>query len=131
MVADGSEYDLHNNYDFVRYEYRPSDKEAWLSWRRGVGSWVSKDLPTGITLCFTGVSNFTIRKRDDDMSFSEDKCIASITFAPTEFTENFDAVLQGYRGTDEHLSAIFHSGAAFKIWAESATHKIERPNRPS
>lgn len=125
LVAEDREYDLHNNFDFVGYEYSPTAKEARLSWRRGEGDWVPKDTPARLTLRFKGVTNLSVRRRDDEMPFTEDDCMASITFAPPEFADDFDSVFGGFRRADEHLAIVFQSGAALKIWAESVVHEIE------
>lgn len=126
LIADGVIYDLHNNFDFIGYEYQSAQKEVWLRWRRGDGKWVPKDTPASLTLRFTGVSNFATRRRDDEMPFSEDTCLANMTFSPPEFADDFDAVFGGFRRPDEHLTLIFQSRAALKIWAENAIHEISQ-----
>jgi hypothetical protein len=125
VVADGAYFDLHNCFDFVGFEYRATEKKARLEWKRDTGDWVAKGLPKKLILSFDGVTNFAAKKRDDEMPFTEDSCLASITFLPPELSGHFDAVYPGKRFKDEHLSIEFQSGSGFKIWAESATHEIE------
>ena len=125
LVVGSVEYDLHNNFDFVGFEYRPTDKIAWLRWRRAKGEWVPQGTPACLNVCFTGVRNLAVRQRDDEMPFSEDSCLASITFLPAELDRDFEAICPEFRRSDEHLSLVFQSGAAMKIWAESATYEIQ------
>ena len=125
IVAGGAYFDLHNNFRFVGFEYRPTERIARLSWTRGDGDWVSRDLPKRLTLCFVGVSNFTVKRRDDALPFTEDSCIASISFLPPDLADIYSAVCPDYRSDDEHISIEFQSGAGAKIWAESVTHEID------
>jgi len=125
LVVGNAYYDLHNCFDFVGFEYRPTEKKVRLEWQRGAGDWVAKDLPTKLVLIFEGVANFAARRRDDEMPFTEDSCLASITFLPPELSDNFAALCPDHRSDDEHLSIEFQSGASIKIWAESVAHEIQ------
>lgn len=57
------------------------------------------------------------------MPFTEDDCLSSISFLPRELSEEFGAVMQGFRSEDEHMSLSFQSGSHVKIWAESVRHE--------
>ena len=131
IVAGGSYFDLHNNFDFVGFEYCPTERCARLQWARGEGDWVSRDLPKSLTLRFHGVSNFAVRRRDHDLPFTEDSCVASIGFLPPEFSEDYAAICPDYRSDDEHLSIQFQSGLGVKLWAETATHEIDPAGPPA
>ena len=97
LVAGDKYLDLHNCFDFTSYEYRPSEQILRLRWRRGVAEWVSKELPTGVILTFSQVTSVAVRRRDDEMPFTEDCCLASITFLPSTLNDIFDAVCIGER----------------------------------
>ena len=124
LVAGDKYLDLHNCFDFVSYEYRPSEQIVRLQWNRGTGEWVSKELPTGVILTFFHVTNVAVHQRDDEMPFTEDSCLASISFLPSTMNDIFDAICIGERFPDEHLSMTFQSGAGIKIWAGKAEHEI-------
>src|SRR5687767_9311737 len=121
--------DLHNDFDFIGFEYQPTDQKARLSWRRGDGDWIAKRRPTEFFLLFAGVRSFTVRKRDTEMPFSEDSCLQHVTFAPADFADDYDAIFPTYRALEEHLSLAFMSGFGVKIWAESVAHESKRPNK--
>jgi len=125
-IVVGSQYfDLHNCFDFVGYEYQVTEKKARLEWQRGAGDWVSKNLPSKLVLLFEGVTNLAAERRNDEMPFTEDCCLASITFLPPELADNFSAICPNHRSDDEHLSIKFQSGSGVKVWAESVTHQIK------
>lgn len=125
IVAEDTYYDLHNCFDFVGFEYRPTEKKARMEWRRGTGAWVSGDLPIKLVLSFTDVTNFASHRRDDEMPFTEDSCVASVTFLPSELANNFEAICPGHRSDDEHLSLRFQSGSGIKVWAESVKIEVD------
>jgi len=123
LVAGTSYFDLHNNFAFSGYEYRPTERKARFDWVRRDGSWVPEGLPARLALIFDGVSNFAAKKRADDMPFTEDDCVASISFLPKELAEEFDAICPGHRSEDEHMAISFQSGSSVKIWANSVRHE--------
>lgn len=124
IIADGKHLDLHNCFDFVGYEHRPTERFMRLRWNRGTDEWVSPALPKGLILTFLQVKNVAVRPRDDAMPFTEDNCVASISFLPAALNDEFGAVCFGERFPDEHLSLRFQSGAGIKIWAESVSHEF-------
>lgn len=123
LVAGPSYFDLHNDFDFVGYEYRPTERKARFDWVRSDGDWVPEGLPARLALIFDRVSNFAAKRRNDEMPFTEDDCLSSISFLPREFSDEFGAVMQGFRSEDEHISLSFQSGSHVKIWAESVHHE--------
>lgn len=124
LLADAKYLDLHNCFDFVGYEYCPTERFMQLRWNRGTGEWISADLPQGLTLTFVQVSNVAVHQRDDEKPFTEDNCVSHITFLPPALNEEFGAVCPGERFPDEHMSLTFQSGAGIKIWAESVHHEF-------
>ena len=124
LTAGSDYFELHNDFDFVGFEYRSTARTVSMEWRRGVGHWVSVALPQTVFLLFESVSNLAVQKRNDQMPFSEDSCVANITFLPPDFESDFSAALSNYRSENEHFSIHFQSGAGIKIWAESVSHKI-------
>ncbi len=124
LAANGAYFDLHNDFRFVGYEYRPAERTARFDWRRMDAEWVADGLPARLSLIFEGVSNFAVKCRNEGMPFSEDDCIATVSFLPRDFAGEFDAVLQGFRSDDEHMGLSFQSGAGVKVWAEAVRHEV-------
>ena len=76
-VADGDELDLHNNYDFQGVDYSIRDRSVTLRWHRGEGDWVPKQSPAEVELKYDGVERFEFHRRDPEMPFTEDDCLAN------------------------------------------------------
>lgn len=112
--------DLHNIYDFRSIQYLQEERRIDLAWSRGTGDRVNRSLPGQLVLTFSAVTKFALNPRDPDMPYSEDSCLAFLTFSPPDFSLDFQAQFPGYRGNCEHLTFGFQSGLAFKIWAEEA-----------
>lgn len=118
QLEEGSRwFDLHNNFDFVRFEHRCDERQVLLHWEKNDGDWVPADAPAKLRLRFIGVSNVAVRRRDADMPFSEDRCVAHVAFAPAKAYDFYDADFGDARCPDEHFSLRFMSGAGIKIWA--------------
>jgi hypothetical protein len=124
LVADGLHLDLHNCYDFESYHHSPSARTTRFAWQRATGDGVPEGLPSRITLTFEGVTNLAVRRRDDEMPFTEDGCLSGFNFLPSRLMDEFDAFLPGDRSDDEHASLSFQSGAAIKVWAERIRHEF-------
>lgn len=55
LVWDGRTIDLHNNFDFDRFDYSATDGTISLSWRRCEGDWVADDDPASVQVIFASV----------------------------------------------------------------------------
>jgi hypothetical protein len=130
-IASGDScFDLHNCFDFVGFQYLPSHREASFEWERTQAPRVPDGLPARLFLVFDGVSNFAVRRRDDEMPFTEDDCVESISFLPPELDADFDSICPEYRSDSEHMRIGFQSGACVKIWADSVRQTTVEPNPP-
>lgn len=123
LVSGTAYFDLHNDFAFVGYEYRPMEGRAHFDWVRRNGDWVPAGLPARLSLIFEGVSNFAATRRDDEMPFTEDDCVANISFLPKELGGKYDAICPGHRSEEEHFGICFQSGSGVKIWAERVRHE--------
>ena len=64
FMQDGYEFDLHNNFDFVRMDYSLEARRLLLFWECSNGNWVSSNTPKTLTIEFTQVSEFRFMPRD-------------------------------------------------------------------
>lgn len=124
LIVGGSRYDLHNCFYFVSFEYMPLSRKVRLDWKRSERVVIANDVPGRLSLLANGVTGVALRRRNPEMPFTEDRCIASISFLPRDLDDQFDAICPGFRSADEHLSIAFQSGAAIKIWAERVAHEV-------
>lgn len=112
--------DLHNNYDFKQIEYSIDSRKIRLLWIKNPGDWVKGNIPDRITLEFDGVSRLRIRERDPGIPYTEDECLSTIGFLPSDMWEYVDGYSTGKPATTDDLLMDFMSGMAMKISAESA-----------
>ena len=111
--------DLHNNFDFISIEYRFSEKSIILKWTKSTGEWVPKDIPTSVTLTFSGVYLFKSKERDSEIPFSEDACLESIGFIGNDLIEDINGFFSMEPVENQnHLNISFASGFAIKIGAD-------------
>lgn len=118
-------YDIHNNFDFISFNYSLAKREIVLNWVKGTGNWVPNNSPKSIHLIIRGISLFKAKERDTDMPFTEDDCLSSIGFLWNDMIEE----MGGYHSHEPkenctHLSIEFMSGLALKIGADSALLKV-------
>jgi hypothetical protein len=113
-------FGLHNCFDWQSVAYVSDERRIRLLWKRSTGDWVKPDLPLSLALEFPGVSNFAACPRKPGLPFTEDSCLAHVTFTPSELASNFKGLFLGYRDDPEHLTFLFMSGFGLKIWSEEA-----------
>ena len=52
----GRHIDLHNNFDFVGFDYNVADREIKLQWKKTNGDWVDKNEFSSLVLTHKGVT---------------------------------------------------------------------------
>jgi hypothetical protein len=112
--------DLHNCFDWRSLDYLSENRRIQLTWQRGSGEWIQSSLPDIIVLEFRGVARFAVCPRDPELPYTEDSCLAFVTFTPPEFSSDFKSEFGEYRNEAEHLTLGFRSDFGLKIWAEEA-----------
>lgn len=84
IVANNTELDLHNDYDFASVEYNVVSKAVKLVWLRAEGNRVSRDLPNRVTLTCSGVTHFESIPGDSSLSQSDRICLSSVGYCTDE-----------------------------------------------
>ena len=84
LVYDGSEYDLHNDYDFLSYIYEAKSQCISLKWKRGTGEWVRNGQPNTIELEIIKTSSFSVSPRRNDAPLVDDVCLEEIAYENDE-----------------------------------------------
>lgn len=119
LVVEGKTFDLHNNYDFIRFSYSSTKSEVVLLWRRSKGDWVEPDAPTFIKIVFSGTTFLkTVYEAGDDVSPT-----STLEFAGYLRTDDVPT-MNGYLerteiAGDYHLIFGFDGGMAIKLRAAS------------
>jgi len=126
LVQSQYELDLHNNYNFLGFNYSVEYRKLILNWRRSEGEWVATETPESLNVEFRDVSEFRFMPRDSDTPFSEDDCINSIGYWVDEEWANGVIMVDSNQIPDPlWLMAIdFMSGAVIVVQASSAYAQI-------
>jgi hypothetical protein len=88
LSYDGRHIDLHNNFDFVGYDYKIADRTLTLTWTKSIGEWVSQDEFLKLSLFHSNV--FFLRIGYDNKEYEypdDDKCLGSVSFFPSSDRE--------------------------------------------
>ncbi|NLT69279.1 MAG: hypothetical protein GXX91_01130 [Verrucomicrobiaceae bacterium] len=126
LVADGHELDLHNNYDFQGVDYSVRDRSVILRWQRGGGDWVPKEIPSEVELRYDGVERFEFHRRDPEMPFTEDDCLASSGYWTDEDRGGGILVMPAAPEPGWLRAFQFQSGAVILIQAQEGHAAIKR-----
>jgi hypothetical protein len=43
LTYEGRHIDLHNNFDFIGFDYNVAEREVRLNWKKSSGEWVDKN----------------------------------------------------------------------------------------
>src|SRR5215203_5122351 len=73
-------FDLHNNFDFVNFEYKVEERVLLLRFKKSSGDWVRKDESDFLVLEHKNVNYLNIIPRDSEVPFSEDKCLCFVAY---------------------------------------------------
>jgi hypothetical protein len=125
LKYDSSEYDLHNDFDFIEINYIIETQSVTLKWKRGTGNWVNQNQPEFIVLNISNVYQLEFKPRDSEMPFTEDNCLESFGFLSDD--DWCDGQFWVDKTPDENWlwSFAFQSGAEIIIGAKSAIVLIE------
>ena len=113
--------DLHNDYDFIGMSYAVEQRRVSLTWRRGSGQWVKRDLPLAVELVFESVSGFRVMPRDPEMPFTEDNCLSSAGWWTDEEWCDGVMVCDSDGGNGWMRAFDFQSGAIIAIAADEGS----------
>ena len=115
----GYNLDLHNCFTFESLHYNLPHQQVTLHWVHSPERWAKNTPLAGLELIFKKVSFFRVKERDADYPFTEDDCLMSLSFHPTEMRDNFDSISEAFAPTDD-LTFFFQSEWGIKVNAESA-----------
>ena len=127
LVQGEDELDLHNNFDFVGFDYSIAERKLELNWIRSDGDWVSCDMPQSIRITFRHVSEFRFTPREQGIPFAEDNCINSIGYwVDEDWAEGVIIAEPNQKVEPQWLAAVdFMSGAVLAVQAESADATVK------
>lgn len=122
VEREGEYFDLHNNFDFRCYSYKPAERVLVMIWDRGRGNWVKATDPSELSLVFSGVSLFRVRERDPDLPVTEDGCLEFLGFVWDDMLDQMSAFTSHHpKEGCTHFIARFMSASSIKVGADSVS----------
>ena len=116
---NGRHIDLHNNFDFVGFDYNIANKQLKLSWTKSKGNWVYKDELNNLVLVHNSVTFLTITDQDENSSFEDDSCLGEITVFPSTAREVNDSIVPQQKPNDgDDIIYFFENGQVIRIHCE-------------
>ena len=119
--------DLHNNFEFLGFDYSVEHRTLLLRWRRSRRKSVASGTPASLTIQFLTVSEFRFHPRDSAQPFTEDDCVSLVGYWTNEdWADGVIVAEPSQTPNPKWLSAIdFMSGAVLAVQAASAHARIE------
>jgi hypothetical protein len=122
---EGRHIDLHNNFDFVSFEYNIAEKEINLNWRKSIGNWIDKNEISNLTLKHKSVSFLKVIAQDEDSTYENDSCLGEITFFPSTAREiNDSQIPQSKPKEGDDLLYFFENGQVIRIHSKEVKLEI-------
>jgi hypothetical protein len=116
---DSRHIDLHNNFNFINFEYNIETMTLVLRWVKSLGNWVQEDEPQQLVLLHKNVSYLTVLSRDPEMSLSEDFSLSDITFFPSSSRDINDSIIdKNLPEEDDDILYMFQSGQVIRVRCE-------------
>ena len=125
LVANNTELDLHNDYNFSSVEYNVTSQAVKLVWLRADGDWVSRDLPNRATLTCCGVTHFESIPGDSSFLQSDRVCLSSFGYCTDEDWGRDQFWVEVIPEPSWAWSFQFQSKQEFRIRGEVASVELE------
>ena len=125
LTYEGRHIDLHNNFDFIGFDYNVAEREVRLSWKKSSGEWVDKNDFLSLVLTHRAVTFFKVIEQDDKSICEDDKCLGEITFFPSTIREINDSILpQSKPKNEDDIIYFFESGQCIRIHCEEVEMRV-------
>lgn len=85
-------FDLHNNFDFIKYEYHSESREFTLYFQKNTGIWAKDEKFELLKLNHKKVTNYKLATVKNDMSGEDSAILSTITFIPNK-ENNLDVLM--------------------------------------
>jgi len=94
LAFEGRHIDLHNNFDFIGYNYDITNRQITLKWTKSKGDWVKDNEFANLQLIHSNVTYLTISYDNKENEYpDDDKCLSDVSFFPSEDRQTNNAVL--------------------------------------
>jgi len=125
LTYEGRHIDLHNNFDFIGFEYNVADKEIKLHWKKSNGDWVDKNEFSSLVLTHSSVTFLKVIDQDENSTYADDSCLGEITFFPSTAREINDSILpQSKPKNGDDIIYFFESGQCLRIHCKEVKMRV-------
>jgi hypothetical protein len=112
----GRHIDLHNNFDFIGFDYNVADREIKLHWKKSSGDWVDKNEFSSLVLTHKDVIFLRVIDQDENSTYEDDSCLGEITFFPSTAREINDSIIPQKKPNDgDDILYFFENGQLIRI----------------
>ena len=116
IEISGRHIDLHNNFDFVGFDYNVSDREIKLNWKKSSGDWVDKNEFSSLVLTHKDVTFLKVIEQDEKSTYEDNSCLGEITFFPSTEREINDSIVPQPKPNDgDDILYFFENGQQIRI----------------
>jgi hypothetical protein len=86
--------DLHNNFDFIGYDYDTTNRQITLKWTKSKGDWVKENEFENLQIIHSNVTYLIISYDNKKYEYpDDDKCLSDVSFFPSEERQTNNAVM--------------------------------------
>lgn len=118
LSFEGRHIDLHNNFDFVGFDYNVKDREIRLNWKKSIGNWIAENELSSLVLIHKSVTFLKIIEQDEKSNYDDDSCLQEITFFPSTAREINDSIIPQSKPNDDDILYFFGNGQCIRIHCE-------------
>lgn len=113
---EGQHIDLHNNFDFVNFDYNIVDREITLTWKKSRIEEGNKNEPEDLVLLHKEVDYLAIADQNQKDSFNDNTCLGEVTFSPlADRWINKDIYPQSKPNNGDDILYLFEDGKVIRI----------------
>ena len=124
---EGRHFDLHNNFDFVGFDYNVVEREIKLNWKKSNGDWVDKNELSNLVLVHRAVTFLKVIAQDEKSNYDDDSCLGEITFFPSTAREINDSIVPQSKPNDgDDILYFFENGQRIRIHCEQIELSVNK-----
>ena len=115
--------DVHNNFDFVGFEYIIKESQLKMFYRKSSGDWVDKEELEQLVLIHNMVNNLVIKNQSEN---PEDSTTEITFYQNNEFRKPEEVTLREKPNENDDIFYIFESGKVIQIGCSEILLEINR-----
>lgn len=119
LVFKGRHLDLHNCFNFERFEYNVKNHKLTLFWIKSQGDWVNRDELNSIVISHNNVDYLEVSNPEENPNNQEDYCLSEITYFSSKDREINDCFMTHVQPKeDDDILYCFQSGLYIRVHCE-------------